>query len=153
MILYYRLLGVYAVVALTVYGLFFLALFKFIPVTLSLSGIAGFILSLGMAVDANVLIFERFKEELRAKNPVDVATDTSFKRAWTSIREGNISTLITCVILIWFSSSIVKGFAITLSIGVLVSMFSAMVVTKILMKILVSKTFQEKMWLYGVKKE
>ena len=109
---------------------------------------AGFILSIGMAVDANVLIFERLKEEIKSGNPLQMALENSFNRAWPSIRDGNVSTLITCFILIQFSTSIVKGFAITLGLGVIVSMFSAIVITKTLLQ-LVSKKIDGKKWIIG----
>jgi len=150
MLLYYRLPGLLADLSLIFYGLVILALFKLIPVTLTLSGIAGFILSLGMAVDANVLVFERLKEELKKGKTLGAAIEDGFIRAWPSIRDGNISTLITCLILMWFSTSLVKGFAITLGIGILVSMFSAMVVTKLLLRFLSQNKFANKIWLYGV---
>ena len=134
MILYYRFPGFIAVLALAVYILISYAIFKLIPVTLTLPGIAGFVLSIGMAVDANVLIFERLKEELRGGRMLNQAIDLGWKRAWLSIRDSNVSTLITCVILFWYGSqfgaSIVKGFALTLAIGVLVSLFTAVVVTR-----------------------
>lgn len=149
MILYYRLPGLLSVISLTIYGILVLAIFKIWPVTLSLSGLAGFILSIGMAVDANVLIFERLKEELRAGRPLASAIDNSFVRAWPSIRDGNVSTLITCLILIWFSTSVVKGFAITLGLGILVSMFSAIIITKNLMALLAGKWLENKLWLIG----
>lgn len=139
MLLYYRLPGIVAIVSLLVYGLLMLAIFKLWPVTLTLSGLAGFILSLGMAVDANILIFERLKEELKIGAPLSHAIENGFKRAWTSIRDGNISTLITCFILIQFTTSIVKGFALTLSLGVIISMFSAVIITRNLL-VLVSAT-------------
>lgn len=138
MILYYRLAGLMSVVALVIYGVLTLAVFKFVPVTLTLAGIAGFILSIGMAVDANVLIFERLKEELREGKDLDFAITEAFRRAWPSIRDGNITTLITSGILFWFSTSLIRGFALTLSLGILMSMFSAIVVTRILMKGLAS---------------
>lgn len=138
MLTYYRVLGIVAVSALFVYTLLVLAIFKLIPVTLTLAGIAGFILSIGMAVDANILIFERMKEELRNGRTVGAAIDAGFTRAWTSIRDSNVSTLITCGILYWFGSnfgaSIVTGFAFTLSIGVVLSMFSAIVVSRGLLR-------------------
>lgn len=151
MLLYYRLPGILADISLAFYGLIVLALFKLIPVTLTLAGIAGFILSLGMAVDANVLVFERIKEELKKGKSVGYAIDEGFKRAWPSIRDGNVSTLITCFILMWFSTSLVKGFAITLSLGILVSMFSAMIVTKSLLRFCLTKKLANLTWLYGVK--
>jgi preprotein translocase subunit SecD len=134
MALYYRLPGVLADLALVVYALLTLALFKLIPVTLTLPGIAGYVLSVGMAVDANVLIFERLKEELRAGRTLRQAIDMGWGRAWPSIRDSNFSTLITCLILFWFGNafgaSIVKGFSLTLAIGVLISMFTAILVTR-----------------------
>ncbi len=132
--LYYRLPGVVADLALIIYTLITLMLYKLIPVTLTLPGLAGFILSIGMAVDANVLIFERLKEELRAGRPLQQAIDLGWSRAWPSIRDSNSSTLITCLILFifgnTFGASIVKGFAITLSLGVLISLFTAVIVTR-----------------------
>ncbi|MFA6993611.1 MAG: protein translocase subunit SecD [Patescibacteria group bacterium] len=134
MILYYRLPGLLAAIALTIYGSLILAIFKIFGFTLTLSGIAGFILSLGMAVDANVLIFERMKEEFRAGKNFHNAIDEGFRRAWFSIRDSNITTMISCGVLIWFTTSLVKGFAVTLLIGVVVSMFTAIVVTRGLLK-------------------
>ncbi len=134
MALYYRLPGIVADLALICYALITYALFRLIPVTLTLPGIAGFVLSVGVAVDANVLIFERIKEELHAGRSLKQAIDLGWNRAWPSIRDSNFSTLITCAILFWFGNtygaSIVKGFALTLAIGVLVSMFTAIVVTR-----------------------
>ncbi len=134
MALYYRLPGLVADIALLTYTLLSLALFKWIPVTLTLPGIAGFVLSIGMAVDANILIFERMKEELRAGHPLIHAIDLGWRRAWPSIRDANISTLITTAILYWFGNaygaSLVKGFALTLALGVLVSLFTAITVTR-----------------------
>ncbi len=132
--LYYRLPGILADLALICYTLFTLMLYKLIPVTLTLPGIAGFILSIGMAVDANVLIFERLKEELRSGRPLQQAIDLGWSRAWPSIRDSNSSTLITCVILFIFGSSygasMVKGFSVTLALGVLISLFTAIIVTR-----------------------
>ncbi|MEA2638910.1 MAG: preprotein translocase subunit SecD [Chloroflexota bacterium] len=143
MIVYYRMLGVVAVAALFVYTLLVMAVFKLVPITLSLAGIAGFILSIGMAVDANILIFERMKEELRAGRTVGSAIDAGFNRAWPSIRDSNFSTLITCAILAFFGAklgaNIVSGFAITLGIGVLASMFSAIVVTRSFLHVVVGR--------------
>ena len=130
MIFWYRLPGVIAVLALGVYASLTLLLFKLIPVTLSSAGIAGFILSIGMAVDANILIFERMKEELRAGKSIDFAMQEGFRRAWTSIRDSNVSSLITATILYWFGTSLVKGFALTLGLGILVSMFSAITASR-----------------------
>jgi preprotein translocase subunit SecD len=131
----YGRLGMLASVALLLYSIYVLALFKLIPVTLTLAGIAGFILSIGMAVDANILIFERMREELRKGKSRDVAIELGFSRAWSSIRDSNISSIITSLILIYFGTGIVRGFAITLLIGVLVSMFSAIVVTRTFLRI------------------
>lgn len=137
MLLYYRLPGFLSLISLTLYVALTLAIFKLIGVTLTLAGIAGFILSIGMAVDANVLIFERLKEELRDGKSLRVAVEEGFVRAWTSIRDGNISTLITCALLIWFGSSFVQGFAVTLAIGVLISMFTAISVTRVMLRFVV----------------
>ena len=136
MILQYRVLGVIANVALVVYALIVFAIFKAIPVTLTLAGIAGFVLSIGMAVDANILIFERTKEELKSGRTLFTAINSGFDRAFTSIFDSNMSTIIICVILYFLGSNIVKGFALTLAIGVLVSMFSAITVTKNLMHLI-----------------
>ncbi|OQY88489.1 MAG: protein translocase subunit SecD [Anaerolineae bacterium UTCFX1] len=134
MTLYYRMPGALAALALIVYSLLSLMLFKLIPVVLTLPGIAGFILSIGMAVDANVLIFERLKEELRAGKNLRQSIDIAWSRAWPSIRDSNSSTLITCLILFifgnTFGASMVKGFSVTLALGVLVSLFTAILVTR-----------------------
>jgi preprotein translocase subunit SecD len=134
MAFYYRLPGLLADLALIVYALITLMLFKMIPVVLTLPGIAGFILSIGMAVDANILIFERLKEELRAGRTLRQAIDLGWSRAWPSIRDSNFSTLITCGILFWFGNafgaSLVKGFSLTLALGVIVSLFTAIIVTR-----------------------
>lgn len=148
MIAYYRLPGLLSVLALVLYAGIILALFKLVPVTLTLSGIAGFILSVGMAIDANVLIFERLKEELKSGKPLAFAIEEGFKRAWTSIRDGNYTTLIAAAILFWFSSSIIKGFALTLGIGVIVSMFSAIVITKNFLRVVSGRVRRN--WWYGV---
>lgn len=134
---YYRLPGLVAVAALLLYALVTVALFKIIPVTLTLPGVAGFILSIGVAVDANILIFERMREELRAGKVLRQAIDLGFSRAWPSIRDSNLSTLLTCAILYWFGNtfgaSLVKGFAVTLALGVGVSLFTAINVTRTLL--------------------
>jgi preprotein translocase subunit SecD len=137
MILYYRYLGIFAVIALLIYIFITLGLFKLIPVTMSLAGLAGFILTIGMAVDANILIFERTKEELKRGLSRKVAIEEGFRRAWTSIRDSNISTIITAVILYFFTSSFIKGFALTLLIGVLVSMFSSITTTRLLLRVFI----------------
>lgn len=150
MIIYYRLMGVLAVIALIIYSLLVLSLFKLIPVTLTLSGIAGFILSIGMAVDANVLIFERTKEELRKGKIMGIAIEDGFARAWSSIFDSNVSTIITCLILAYFGTSVIEGFAITLGIGVVFSMFSAIFVTKVFLKIVTATKLGKVLWLFGI---
>jgi protein-export membrane protein SecD/preprotein translocase SecF subunit len=153
MILYYRLPGVLASLALITYTSVLLMIFKIWPVTLTLSGIAAFVLSVGMAVDANVLVFERLKEELRAGRNLVTAIETGFNRAWTSIRDSNVSTLITCGILWWFGdqfgASLVKGFALTLAIGVLVSMFSAIIVTRTFLRLTVGVGLARRLGWFG----
>ena len=148
MIIYYRLFGFFAILALGVYAVIVLAIFKLIPVTLTLSGIAGFILSIGMAVDANILVFERIREERAAAKSFGLALEDGFSRAWSSIKDGNISTLITAFILFWFGTSVVKGFALTLIVGVAVSMFSAIFVTKNLLKIFIGRKIADVKWLW-----
>lgn len=135
MISYYRLSGLFASIALIFYGLIVFALFKLVPITITLAGITGFILSIGMAVDANILIFERLKEELRKGKPMQTAIDEGFARAWSSIRDSNVSSIITALILFWFGSSMIRGFALTLIIGILVSMFTAINVSRIFLKL------------------
>ena len=130
LIFWYRLPGVVATLALAIYVVMMLALFKFFGVTLTAAGIAGFILSMGMAVDANILIFERTKEELRKGHSVQDAVHEGFARAWTSIRDSNISSIITASILFWFGATLIKGFALTFGLGVLVSMFSAITLSR-----------------------
>lgn len=134
---YYRFNGLIASLALIIYSLISIAIFKLIPITLTLSGVAGFIMSIGMAVDANVLIFERMKEEKKLGKTRNAVIDEGFRRAWPSIRDSNVSTLLTCFILIWFGASLLKGFAFTLSIGIFVSMFSAIIITKTALKLFV----------------
>lgn len=133
LILFYRLPGVIATLALAIYAVIVLALFKYIPVTLTAAGIAGFIISIGVAVDGNILIFERIKEEMQAGKPLSEAITTGFSRAWLSIRDSNISSILSAIVLFWFGSSLIKGFALTLGIGVMVSMFSAIVVSRVLL--------------------
>jgi len=143
MLLYYRLPGVVADISLLIYALLAFAIFRYIPVTMTLPGIAGFLLSTGSALDANILIFERMKEELRSGKTLLQSVDLGWRRAWPSIRDSNIATLITCSILFWFGSSfgatIVKGFSITLALGVLVSLFIAIVVTRVLLELVLSR--------------
>ena len=147
MVLWYRFPGLLAVMALLIYASIVLSLFKLIPVTLTAAGIAGFVLSVGMAVDANILIFERFKEELRRGRGVDEALRYGFERAWTSIRDSNVSSLITAGVLFWLGTSVVKGFALTLGIGVLISMFSAITVSRTFLRAVLTKRFENKRFL------
>jgi preprotein translocase subunit SecD len=151
MIFYYRVPGILATFALIIYVLFSLAIFKLLSITLTLPGIAGFILSVGMAVDANILIFERTKEEIRLELPLDKALEEGFKRAWSSIRDSNVSSLITVLILGYFGTSLIRGFAITLGIGILVSMFTAITVTRTFLRLLTSYNFAKNPKLYGVR--
>ncbi len=130
LILWYRLPGLLSVIALVGYVILSFAIFKLIPVTLTAAGMAGFILSIGMAVDANVLIFERAKEELKKGKSIHDALHEGFRRAWLSIRDSNISSIITAIVLFWLGTSAVKGFALTLGIGVMVSMFTAITVSR-----------------------
>ena len=137
MALYYRVPGLIADLSLVIYAILTFALFRTIPITLTLAGIAGLMLSTGSALDANILIFERLKEELRSGKTLRQSIELGWQRAWPSIRDSNIATLITCAILFWFGSAfgatIVKGFAVTLFVGVLISLLSAIVVTRSLM--------------------
>lgn len=156
MLAYYRFLGLIASLALLIYAGMMVAIFKLSAlspwqITLTLPGIAGFILSIGMAVDANILIFERTKEEVRRGRNILGAIDEGFKRAWTSIRDGNVSSIITAVILIEMGTGFVKGFAVTLVIGVLLSMFTAVVISRNLLKFMMGEWIHDKLWLIGVK--
>jgi protein-export membrane protein SecD len=157
MLVYYRLPGALADVALVIYVLLNIALYKLIPVTLTLPGIAGFILSAGMAVDANILIFERMKEELRSGRSLSAAIETGFNRAWPSIRDAQISTLIICAILFIFGTnfgaSVVKGFALTLAVGTVVNVFTAVFATRTFVRVLADakgEEIAERSWLMGV---
>ncbi len=157
MLLWYRLPGLVAGMSLIGYVLMMLALFKLIPVTLTAAGLAGLVLSLGMAVDANVLVFERMKEEYRGGKNSHEAARVGFKRAWSAIRDGNITSLLSAVILFWFGTSLVKGFALVFGLGVVVSMVSALLVTRTLLLSLpeshISKnTFLSKLYNSGLKK-
>jgi len=136
MIFWYRLPGVVATIALLSYVAIILALFQFIPVVLTAAGLAGFVLSLGMAVDANVLVFERMKEEIRSGKGSRVAAVEGFNRAWGAIRDGNITSLLSAIILFWFGTSMVKGFALVFGIGILISMFSALFISRSLLEAL-----------------
>ena len=153
MLILYRLPGFLAVLALIIYAAVVFALFKLIPVTLTVPGIAGFILSIGMAVDANILIFERMKEELRSGRSLRASIDAGFSRAWTSIRDSNVSTLITCAILFWFGmsfgASVIQGFALTLAIGVVVSMVTAISVSRTFLHLVVDSGLVRNVHWYG----
>ena len=153
MLIFYRVPGLIADIALIIYSLILFALFKTIPVTLTLAGIAGFILSIGMAVDANILIFERTKEELRAGRNLFTAINSGFDRAFTSIFDSNMTTIITCAILYMLGTSIVKGFALTLVLGVMVSMFSAITVTKNFMHLIFGTGELKYPALFGLRKD
>ncbi|HEX9722421.1 MAG TPA: protein translocase subunit SecD [Candidatus Paceibacterota bacterium] len=146
MIAFYRLPGLLASLALVAYGVFLLFLFKVLGFTFTLAGIAGFILSLGMAVDANILIFSRMREELKEGKSFGAAVEEGFRRAWPSIRDGNITTLMVALILFWFGSSFVQGFALALSIGILLSMFSAIVITKNFLRLFAHTPLEKARW-------
>jgi preprotein translocase subunit SecD len=153
MLVYYRLPGLVACLALIYYALLVLAIFRVIPVTLTLAGIAGFVLSIGMAVDANILIFERMKEELRSGKTLNSAMEAGFNRAWNSILDSNVSTLITATILYVFGSATIRGFALVLIIGVLASMFTAVTVTRTILRWVVRNDWARAPRLYGLREE
>lgn len=149
MIIFYRLPGILASLALGIYVLLILALFKLIPVTLTLAGIAGFILSIGMAVDANILIFSRMREEMREEGKnFSIILEQGFQRAWPSIRDSNLNTILVSLILFAFGTSFVKGFAFTLILGVIISMFSAIFITNNFLKIFINTRFEKIKWLW-----
>jgi len=153
MCLYYRIPGVVASLALVFYAIVVLAILKLIPVTLTLAGIGGFVLSIGMAVDANVLIFERMKEELQMGRTLGAATESGFNRAWSAIRDSNITTMLVCIILFWVGSSTVegaqvKGFSLTLFIGVCISMFTAITVSRSLLRLFIGTKISRKTELF-----
>ena len=152
MIVYYRLLGIFAVLALMIYSIIIVFILKTTGIVMTLAGIAGIILSIGMAVDANILIFERTKEELKEGNSYIAAITTGFERAWSSIRDSNVSSLITCVILWFFGNSIIRGFALMLGIGILVSMFTAITVTRSFLKTLNGTAASKSKSLLGAKR-
>jgi len=153
MVIYYRMSGVIATLALIFYGIFLAAIFKLVPVTITLAGIAAGVVSVGMAVDANILIFERMKEELRAGRTLGAAVDAGFDRAWLAIRDSNVTTFIACIVLYWFGDTfgafMVKGFALTLFIGVALSMFTAITVSRVFLQVIVRVV--KNSWFYGVK--
>lgn len=148
MILFYRLPGLMAVSALLVYSVIVLSIYKLIPVTLTLAGIAGFILSLGMAVDANVLIFARMREELKAGKSLATSFQEGFRRAWLSIRDSHVTTLLGALVLYLFTTSTVKGFALTLAVGVLISLFSAITVTRSFLGAIIGPKLEKHKWLF-----
>jgi preprotein translocase subunit SecD len=151
MIVFYRLPGVVACISLLFYAIFFLAAVKLIPITLTLSGIAGFILTVGMAVDANVLIFERFRENMRLGRSVEYSLSNGFKDAWGSIQASNVSSLLTALVLYSFGTSIIRGFALTFALGIVLSMFTAIVVSRTLLTILFRMKFTHRSFLLSVK--
>jgi preprotein translocase subunit SecD len=148
LIIFYRLPGFLASLSLAVYIGVILSIFKLVPVTLTLAGIGGFILSIGMAVDANVLIFSRMREEFKEEKGFSVAVSEGFRRSWPSIRDGNLTTLLVALILFFLGTSFIKGFALTLSIGILISMFSAIFVTKTLIQLFVGTRLEKVSWLW-----
>jgi len=152
MLIFYRFLGLVASLALLIYTVLMITIFKMTGITLTLSGIAGFVLSIGMAVDANILIFERTKEEIRGGRTIANSLEEGFRRAWTSIRDGNVSSLLTAGILYLMGTGFVKGFAAALFIGVVVSMFTAVVITRTMLKVIISDWIHGRTWLVGVRK-
>jgi protein-export membrane protein SecD len=148
MTLLYRLPGFISIVALVLYAAVTATIFKFIPVTLTLSGIAGFILSIGIAVDANVLVYERLKEELGEGKMIPNALEEAFKRAWPSIRDGHVTVLISCTVLYWFSSSVIRGFAVTLAIGTIISLFTAVFSSRTMLRYLAGTGVAKFGWLF-----
>jgi preprotein translocase subunit SecD len=154
MIAFYRLPGVLATLALAIYTLISFALYKFIPITLTAPGIAGFILSIGLAVDANVLIFARLREEYRRGRDIRTALELGFEESWPAIRDSSVATLITSVVLFLFGNSfgvsIIKGFALTLGLGILVSLFTAVIVTRTFLRMAAPLFSEERAWLYGI---
>ncbi len=157
MLIFYRLPGLLAVLALLIYTALSFALYRLIPITLTLAGIAGFILSIGLAVDANVLIFARLKEELRRKRDLRTAVESGFVESWPAIRDSSVSTLITSIILFMFGNSfgvsIIKGFALTLGLGILLSLFTAVLVTRTFLRLIVPLEFARNPWLFSVGRE
>jgi len=148
MILFYRFPGILASLALIIYIILALAVFKLLPVTLTLAGIAGFLLSIGMAVDANILIFSRMREELSQQKTFSTAVEEGFRRAWPSIRDSNFNSLIVCAILFGFATSFIKGFALTLAIGILISLFSAIFITRMFLRIFIGTRLEKIKWFW-----
>jgi preprotein translocase subunit SecD len=155
MILYYRLPGLVACLSLAIYGVVLLSIFKLVPVTLTLPGLAAFIVSLGMAVDANVLIFERIKEELRGGRSLAAAVEAGFNRAWTAIRDSNITTFIACIVLFWLGLRLpdaarITAFALILFIGVALSMFTAITITRTFLRLITGSQVVTNLAAYGI---
>jgi preprotein translocase subunit SecD len=151
MVAYYRLPGLFATFALAIYAGLNLVLYKVFGVTITLAGIAGLVLSMGIAVDANVLVYERLKEELRAGRDLPSALEEAYRRAWPSIRDGNFTTLIATIVLYFMSTGFIRGFALTLTIGVLLSMFTALTVTRGMLRLVArSKAFRKKIFFLGL---
>jgi preprotein translocase subunit SecD len=154
MILFYRFPGVLATLALVIYTLISFAIYRFVPITLTLPGIAGFVLSIGLAVDANVLIFARLREEYRRGRDIRSALELGFEESWPAIRDSSVSTLITCAVLFVFGSnfgvSIIQGFALTLGLGVLISLFTAVVVTRTFLRLAAPLFRDDRAWLFGI---
>jgi preprotein translocase subunit SecD len=148
MIIYYRLPGLVSVFALLVYVAIVLSVYKLLPVTLTLAGIAGFILSLGIAVDANVLIFARMREEMKNGKSLSQSVQEGFRRAWLSIRDSHVTTILGAAVLYIFTSSFVKGFALTLGIGVLTSLLTAVLVTRSFLDVFIGQFFEKNRWLF-----
>jgi preprotein translocase subunit SecD len=153
MLIHYRLPGAIACVALIFYALVVFAIFRLVPVTLTLAGVAAFVLSVGMAVDANILIFERTKEELRSGKTLFTAIEAGFNRAWNSIFDSNVSSIITAAILFYFGSPVIRGFALVLIIGVLMSMFTAITLSRQMLRWVVRQPWARRAWLYGVEED
>ena len=149
MLIFYRLPGITAMMALLVYLLITLAVYKLLPVTLTLAGIAGFILSLGMALDANVLIFARMKEELASGKPLSISLAEGFHRSWPSIRDSHVTTFISAFVLYAFTTSIVRGFALTLGIGVVISLFTSIIVTRTFLRAMIAGRLGRYTWLFS----
>jgi preprotein translocase subunit SecD len=153
MLIHYRLPGVVACLALIFYAIVVFAIFRIVPVTLTLAGVAAFVLSVGMAVDANILIFERTKEELRSGKTLFSAIEAGFNRAWNSIFDSNVSSIITAAILFYFGSPVIRGFALVLIIGVILSMFTAITLSREMLRWLVRQPWARKAWLFGVEED
>jgi preprotein translocase subunit SecD len=149
LIIFYKLPGLLASISLIIYCIILLALIKLIPVTLTLAGIGGIVLSIGMAVDANILIFSRMREEIRESKDLLLSVENGFSRAWPSIRDGNLTTLIVAFILYFLGTSFIKAFAFTLILGILISIFSAMVISKLFIQVVAESRLGKIKWLWS----